>query len=152
MIHEKGEKALRDRRKLAQKYDELCRFFKLKPLESDKLARLSNEQFYRLCEDTYERQPRARKMDYAEELGLMPRRKPAAFKWYLRDLLTVYRATGWRKAWLTIQAPFRYPAYLRRMDKQAEAEERAAKSNKAEPDQPRDPINTKPAPALKLEK
>lgn len=127
MIHENGEKAQRDRRKLAQKYDELCRFFKLKPLPSYELARLSNEQFYRLCEDTYERQPRARKQDYAEELGLMPRRKPRAFKWFLRDLLTVYRATGLRKAWLTLTAPFRYPAYLRRMDKRAAYEATARK-------------------------
>lgn len=134
MIHEKGAKAQRDRGKLMQKYAELCRFFKIKPLPAVDLARLSNEQFYRLCEDTYERQPRVRKIAYTEELGLTPRRQPRAFKWFLRDLITIYRATGLRKAWLTIQAPFRYPAYLRRLDRQAEAEKLAAKSNKAEPD------------------
>ncbi len=133
MIHEKGAKAQRDRGKLMQKYAELCRFFKIKPLPDIDLARLSNEQFYRLCEDTYERQPRASKIAYTEELGLTPRRKPRAFKWFYRDLITIYRATGIRKAWLTIQAPFRYPAYLKRLDKSAkEAAELAAKSNKSE--------------------
>ncbi len=143
MIHEKGEKALRDRRRLAQKYDEMCRFFKLKPIKPGELARLSNEQFYRLCEDTYERQPRACKLDYAEELGLMPRRQPRAFKWFIRDLIKVYRATGVRKAWLTLTAPFRYPAYLRRLDKRADEMRAAAKSNRAEKD-PVEPVNTKP--------
>ena len=145
-IHDNGAKARRDRGALAHKYAELCQFFKVKPLAADAIARLSNEQFYRLCEDLYERQPRARKIAYTEALGLTPRRKPRAFKWYLHDLLRAHLATGWRKAWLVVSAPFTYPAYLRRLDRHS-AEIRAhaaAKSNRTEPDH----VDVTPNPKL----
>lgn len=127
-IHNNGAKAQRDRERLARKYAELCAFFKIKSLGPVELAKLSNDQFYRLCEDTYGAQPTRRKHDYCQSLGLEPRRKPRAFKWFLHDLIKVYRATGARKAWLTLTAPFRYPAYLRRLDKRADEMPAAGKS------------------------
>lgn len=142
-IHNNGAKAQRDREILARKYAELCAFFKIKPLRPGELATLSNEQFYRLCEDAYGAQPTSRKHDYCEHLGVEPRRKPRAFEWFLHDLVKVYRATGARKAWLTLTAPFRYPAYLRRLDKRDAEMRSESKSNRAEPDCA-DSINPKP--------
>lgn len=148
-IHNTGAKAQRGREILARKYAELCAFFKIKPLKPGEIAKLQNEQFYRLCEGTYGAQPTSRKHDYCEYLGIEPRRKPRAFKWFLHDLIKVYRATGARKAWLTLTAPFRYPAYLRRLDKLAEEARVASKSNHSEPD-PVDTVNQKPE--LRLDK
>lgn len=148
-IHDQGDKARRDRAKIMAKYDELTKFAGLNRLKPTELAKLSNTEFYRLCEDAYNALPRRVKVAYAESIGAAPRRNPAAFKWFYRDLIALKQAEGWRWLWYTLAAPFKYRGFLAR--KKARLGE-AAKSNKTGPDIIPTPVNSKPAPSLKLEK
>lgn len=150
MIHDNGKKALRDRAKIVAKYDELCRVFHLRKLPPEKLARLSNEQFYRLCEDSYNAQPMRAKRRYAETIGATERRNPLAFRWFVSDLIMCYHATGLLAILLVLSSPFRYPGFLKRKRARIAAEKAEAekqrlneKSNKSEEIVPAPILNKK---------
>lgn len=113
ILHDKGPKAERDRRALGVRYQQLTKFFRLKPLRPTELAKLNNTQFYRLCEDLYNAQPNKRKEAFTEWLG-MTRRNPLAFRWFLNDSLRIYQAKGWRWWVVVLSSPFRYPGFLAR--------------------------------------
>lgn len=103
IIHEKGPKAERDRRNFMAKYDELCRYFKVKPEPTHKL---NSHALYRLGEDLWNKLPTKTKTRYLEDRGLIPRSNPLAFKWFIRDGLRILR--GWRRVWFVVSSPVRY--------------------------------------------
>lgn len=132
-IHEKGFKGKRDRAKCAEDYSAMCSFFHIRKLKESEIAKLSNQHFYNLCQDAFNARTRAEKARYCEhEYGIgnpQYRRKPTAFKWYYIDLMRFTQASGFRRVWLSISSPFRYPRFLKRIakskaDRLAKAEEK----------------------------
>jgi len=131
-LHEKGVKAGRDRQHVLIEYDKLVKFFKLKALPAKELAGMTANQLYQLCEDTWNRQPTRRKLDYQEAAGLSPRRKPMAFKWFVLDILNIKQPKDLaEKLILYVQMPFRYPGFVRRK-KARMAAEKAALTNQVQ--------------------
>ena len=120
IIHEKGPKAERDRRQALGRYRQLCEFFRVKPLGDVEIARLSNLQLYRLGEDLYGRQSTKAKRRFTNRLGLTVE-DHLSYGYFVRALVGVYRATGWRKLAVLIQAPFRYPGFVARSKTSAKA-------------------------------
>lgn len=111
-----GEGAREDRAHIGQKYIELCKFMHVKPVAAEQVAKLTNSEFYRLCDDTYNRQPLRKQRAYTEWLVPQQRRNPRSFKWFRVDLLRSYSAAPWyRRVWLYLTARFRYPKYLKRV-------------------------------------
>jgi len=107
MIHEKGFKGERDRAKCAENYAGLCAYFHVKRLPDSEIARLSNQQFYKLCEDIFNSQSMRAKRLYAEKAygkyAPQYRRHPLAFKWFYFDLMRL------KGGFLTaLTSPFRY--------------------------------------------
>lgn len=128
-MHEKGVKAGRDRRHVLVEYDKLVKFFKLKPLEPTKLAAMTANQLYQLCEDTWNRQPNRRKLDYQEAMSLSPRRKPTAFKWFVVDTMNIKQPKDLAERLIIyVQLPFRYPGFVRRKKARMKAEKAEAKA------------------------
>lgn len=127
-LHEKGAKADKDRKHVLVEYDKLVKFFRLKSLAPQNLATMSTTQIYKLCEDTWNRQPTLRKLDYQEAAGLSPRRKPLAFKWFVLDTLNIKQPKDLaEKLIIYIQLPFRYPRFLKRKRASMAAERAEAK-------------------------
>lgn len=120
MVHDKGPKAERDRRKLVAKYDELVKFFRVKPMDAATMAKLTNSQFYRACEDLYNRQPEKAKLRFTDSMGAT-RSNPLAFKWFAKDIFAIYQPKGIWKAWLWLTLPFRYPGFLKRSKARAKS-------------------------------
>lgn len=140
IIHEVGWKGERDRAQAIQSYERMSKFFHERKVSPKDMAEMTNLEVYHLAEDLYNRQSRKMKDAYAEEIGAIPRRKPLAFKWFLSDLLRYEGATeGIKRFLMTLESPFRYPGYLRRVKEgQAKA---AQEKEKAEA---RKPTNTVP--------
>jgi hypothetical protein len=113
IIHEKGPKAERDRRQALGRYRQVCEFFRVKPLGDAELARLNNLQLYRLGEDLYGRQSPKAKRRFTNHLGLTTE-DHLSYGYFIKALVGVHRATGWRKLAILVQAPFRYPGFVRR--------------------------------------
>lgn len=114
-LHEKGAKAERDRKTVLVEYDKLVKFFRLKPISPPDLAKMSAGQIYKLCEDTWNRQPTRKKLDYQEAAGLSPRRNPLAFKWFVLDTLNIKQPKDFAERLIIyVQLPFRYPGFLKR--------------------------------------
>jgi hypothetical protein len=114
-LHEKGAKAERDRAHVLIEYDKLVKFFRLKPVAAPVLATMSAGQIYKLCEDTWNRQPTRRKLDYQEAAGLSPRRNPLAYRWFVRDTMAFRQpASLAERLVIYVQLPFLYPGFLKR--------------------------------------
>lgn len=120
IIHDKGPKAERDRRKLIGNYDELVLFFRAKPMDAASMAKLTNSQLYRACEDLYNRQPEKAKVRYSDHLGITVS-NPLSFRFFARQCQAVYRPKGLWKAWLWLTLPFRYPGFVQRSKAAAKA-------------------------------
>jgi len=140
-LHEKGQKADRDRKNVLVEYDKLVKFFRLKPVSPPELAAMSAGQIYKLCEDTWNRQPTRRKLDYQEAMGISPRRNPLAYRWFVRDTLAFRQPASFaERLVIYVQLPFLYPGFLKRKRarmaaERAEAEKKmqdAAKAPKLE--------------------
>ena len=114
VIHEKGHKAERDRRNFMAKYLEICNLANILPLNELELARFNNRELFRLGEDLWNKLPTKTKTRYLEDKGLIPRSNPLAFKWFIRDRVALFKATGWRWLVVMIMNPFRYPGFLKR--------------------------------------
>lgn len=111
-LHEKGAKGERDRQHVVQKYDEFCRFFKVKKMPDSELAKMTNNQVYRAIEDLYNRQPLRKKNAYAMYLGKF-RENDTSFKWWWLDIIHVYHPNLIGYIVLLAKAPWLYPAYVK---------------------------------------
>lgn len=116
IIHEKGPKAERDRANGLARYLEMCLLAKKRPGD---IAKYNNTQLFRLGEDIWNQLPMRVKQRYLEDRGLIARANPLAFKWFVRDRVRLFQATGWRWLVVMIMSPFRYPGFLMRSKKVA---------------------------------
>lgn len=108
----------------------MCEFARTKPLPADRLAKLNNTQFYRLTEDLYNGLTPKQKRKFTDRLGLTGVNH-LAYGYFVRALIGTYRAAGWRKLVLLVQAPFRYPGFLRRS--KADAKKKGLDARTGEP-------------------
>lgn len=132
-LHEKGAKADRDRAHVLTEYDKLVKFFRLKPVSPPELAAMSANQLYKLCEDTWNRQPTRRKLDYQEAAGLSPRRNPLAYRWFVRDTLNIRQPASFaERLVIYVQLPFLYPGFLKRKRARMAAERAEAEKKMQE--------------------
>lgn len=113
IIHEKGPKAERDRAAGLRRYHQLCEFTRTKPITGERLAKLNNQQLYRLGDDLYNSLSAKRRRKFTDWLGVTTGNH-LSFGFFLKALIGTYRATGWRKLALFVQAPFRYPGFIAR--------------------------------------
>lgn len=126
-LHENGPKGIRDRGHCVQKYDEFCTFFHVRRIKDAELAKLSNDQIYKLTEDLYNRQPDKKKLRYAQYLGI-GRENDTSFYWWWRDCIQIYKPNMLGKIVLAVKAPWLYRDYVQRKKasiakRKAEAEE-----------------------------
>lgn len=116
VIHEKGPKAERDRANGLGRYLEMCRLAGKRP---ESIAKYSNRELFRLGEDLWNQIPVKKQRAYLEDRNLIPRANPLAFKWFVRDRVRFFQATGWRWLVVMIMSPVRYPGFLLRSRKGA---------------------------------
>jgi hypothetical protein len=126
-LHEKGMKGERDRLQVVQKYDELVSILHLPKVKAEILATMSNQQIYRLCEDTYNRLPDKKKVYYAQALG--NRENDTSFHWWWKDMVRIYRPNTRGYIVLAFKAFKLYPEYVKR--KKAEIAKRKTEATEA---------------------
>lgn len=84
-VHNKGQKAVRDRVKLLADYRNVTKFFKVKPITDLELARLENSLLFRLVADIFDKQPKEKRMKYFDKYhgahNPALRANPRAFRW-----------------------------------------------------------------------
>lgn len=84
-VHNKGQKAVRDRVKLLTDYRNVTKFFKVKPITDLELARLENSMLFRLVADIFDKQPKGKRMKYFDKYhgahNPALRANPRAFRW-----------------------------------------------------------------------
>lgn len=84
-VHNKGQKAVRDRVKLLADYRNVTKFFKVKPITDLELARLENSLLFRLISDVFDAQPAKLRRKYFDKFhgATNPalRADPSAFRW-----------------------------------------------------------------------
>lgn len=84
-VHNKGQKAVRDRVKLLTDYRNVTKFFKVKPITDLELARLENSMLFRLVADIFDKQPKEKRMKYFDKYhgahNPALRANPRAFRW-----------------------------------------------------------------------
>lgn len=121
-IHEVGAKGERDRDICSLDYERLCRYFRVKRMSDAELAKLTNAQFYLVCDDIFKRQSPKRQRKYAEKIygrdHVEYRIHPLAFHWYYNDMM---RFGGGPTVLRFLSSPFRYIRFLNRKYKQAQA-------------------------------
>lgn len=127
-LHEKGMKGERDRLQVVQKYDELVSILHLPRVKAEVLATMSNQQIYRLCEDTYNRLPDKKKIYYAQALGKL-RENDTSFHWWWKDMVRIYRPNTRGYIVLAFKAFKLYPEYVKR--KKAEIAKRKTEAQEA---------------------
>ena len=128
-LHEKGAKGERDRLQVVKKYDEFCSFFHHKRMPDSELAKMTNNQVYRLIEDLYNRQPGRKKIKYAQYLGLN-RENDTSFKWWWLDIIHVYKPNLIGYIVLLAKVPWLYPAYVKRKKATIAAKKKMAEEAK----------------------
>lgn len=127
-LHERGMKGERDRLQVVQKYDELVSILHLPRVRAEVLATMTNQEIYRLCEDTYNRLPDKKKVYYAQALGKL-RENDISFHWWWRDMVMMYRPNAIGYFVLALKAFKLYPEYRER--KKAEIAKRKAEADAA---------------------
>lgn len=131
-LHDKGYKGQRDRAQVVTKYDELCRVMHVKPLKPDALAKLSNQDLYRLCEDTYNAQSEKAKIRYSRLLGAIPDQHPWSFFGFIDKLVFVKKARGLEAFILRLESPVRYIGFVIRRTQRLKAEKEQSQKEEVE--------------------
>lgn len=127
-LHEKGFKGARDREQVTRKYDELVTTLHLPRVKDEVLAKLSNNELYRLCEDTYNRLPDKKKVYYAQSLGKL-RENDTSFHWWWKDMVRICRPNALGFVVLAFKSIVLYPGYVKR--KKVEIAKRKASAEEA---------------------
>jgi hypothetical protein len=127
-LHEKGFKGVRDREQVIRKYDELVTTLHLPRVKDEVLARMSNNELYRLCEDTYNRLPGKKKIYYAQALGKL-RENDTSFHWWWKDMVRIFHPNAIGFVVLAFKSIVLYPAYVKR--KKAEIAKRKVEAEEA---------------------
>jgi hypothetical protein len=112
-LHEDGPKGARDREHCVHKYDELCRFFHVRRIKDSDLAKLRNQQIYKLTEDLYNRQPPRKKIRYAKYLGI-GRENDTSFRRWWNECISLYKPNFLGRAVLLAKSPWLYPDFVSR--------------------------------------
>jgi len=127
IIQEKGFKGKRERETLVKTYRELNDVFRTKPIGDAEIAKLTNKQFYQLCEDLYNKQPARLKNRYAAHRGWR-RQRPLSFEWYHHDLISGYQPKGIWVVLVFIRALFSYLPWVLRKKAAARVREKRIKA------------------------
>lgn len=98
------------------KYIDMCKLAKVKPEIS---TSSTNKELFAKGEKFWNALPVKAQRAYLEDRNLIPRANPLAFKWFVRDRVRFFQATGWRWLVVMIMSPFRYPGFLLRSRKVA---------------------------------